>query len=75
MSLWFGSGSEVQTLGDDSNSRQKFQSPLSKTFAWTLKFDKFSHTVALSVNNMQGRHKLFTKELVPSLGQGDAIPN
>ena len=34
----FGSGSEIQTLGDDSNSRQKFQSPISKTFAWTLKF-------------------------------------
>ena len=38
MRLRFGSGSEVQTLGDDSNSRQKFQSPISKTFAWTLKF-------------------------------------
>ena len=38
MSLWFGSGSEVQTLRDDSNSREKFQSPISKTFAWTLKF-------------------------------------
>ena len=37
MSLWFGSGSLVQTLGDDSNSKPKFQSPIYKTFAWTLK--------------------------------------
>ena len=30
MSLRFGSGSEVQSLSDDSNSRQKFQSRASK---------------------------------------------
>ena len=38
MSWRFGSGSLGQTFGDDSNSRQKFQSPISKTFEWTLKF-------------------------------------
>ena len=37
MSRRFGSGSLGQTLGDDSNSRQKFQSSISKTFGWTLK--------------------------------------
>ena len=40
MSRRFGSGSLGQTLGDDSNSRQKFQSSISKTFGWTLKFVK-----------------------------------
>ena len=45
--VWFGSGSEVQTLGDDSNSRQKFQSPISKTFEWTLKFFRQSKFLML----------------------------
>ena len=38
MSRRFGSGSLGQTLGNDSNSSQKFQSSISKTFGWTLKF-------------------------------------
>ena len=67
MSLRFGSGSLVQTLGDDSNSKPKFQSPIYKTFAWTFRifmwnqFGLIFHVYTFgNSSNKVFRHKPFS---------------